>query len=106
LIYRYRKIGREIKATKLFTTRPSIDIQPLLVLFNKGSFKGSGLDKFTNKKYPGSKIIEWYDAKDYGMIEEYIKNEASSFIDLYKFLVQEQPNIWLQFSKDKGITKE
>jgi hypothetical protein len=105
LIYRYRKIGREIKAWKLFTTRPSIDIQPILVLFNKGSFKGSGLDNFTKKKYPGSKVIEWYNAKDYNAIEDYIKNEAESFIDLYKFLVKRLPLTWLEFAQEQGIIK-
>ncbi|MCJ7605090.1 MAG: hypothetical protein MUO19_03540, partial [Dehalococcoidales bacterium] len=76
LIYRYRHYGTEIKAWKLFTERPSVDLKPFLVLFNGGSFKGSGLDNFTRKAHSGAKIIEWYDAGDYAAIEEYIRNET------------------------------
>ena len=77
LLYRYRNYGTDIKAWKLFTERPSVDIKALLVLFNGGSFKGSGLDNFTRKAVSGAAIIDWVNAGDYAAVEEYIRNEAA-----------------------------
>ena len=103
LICRFRKTGIELNARKLFAEHPYIDIQPILILFNKGSFKGATLEKFTGKQYPGSKIIEWWDKKDYHAIQDYIENEADSFIKLYQFLVKNLPDIWLEFAKESKI---
>src|SRR3989304_984158 len=80
LLYRYRRYGTDIKAWKLFTERPSVDIKALLVLFNGGSFKGSGLDNFTRKAQSGAKIIDWVNTGDYAAVEAYIRNEAAAFI--------------------------
>jgi len=103
LIYRFKKIGIAINARNLFAEHPYIDIQPILIMFNRGSFKGAALEKFTRKRYPGSKIIEWYDKKDYRAIQDYIEDEAASFLELYKFLVRRLPDVWLEFAKEFQI---
>lgn len=106
LIYRYRHYGKTIKAWKLFNERPSVDLKAILVLFNGGSFKGSGLDNFTRKKQSGAKIIEWYDAGDYAAIEEYIRNETQSFLELYQYLLKTMPDNWKEFAREIGILGE
>ncbi len=106
LIYRYRHYGVEIKAWKLFTERPSVDIKGLLVLCNGGSFKGCGLDNFTRKTHSGAKIIEWVDAGDYAAVEEYIRTEAAAFIELYQYLLRSMPDTWRVFAREIGLEEE
>ena len=103
LIYRYRKYGREIKAWKLFNERPNVDIKSLLVMCNGGSFKGCGLNNFTRKAHSGEKILEWYDAGDYGAIEEYIRNETEAFLELYQHLLKTMPELWKGFAREIGL---
>jgi hypothetical protein len=103
LLYRYRHYGTDIKAWKLFTERPSVDIKALLVLFNGGSFKGSGLDNFTRKATSGAQVIEWVNAGDYAAVEEYIRNEAAAFIELYQYLLRTMPETWRAFAREIGL---
>ncbi|MGD0780447.1 MAG: hypothetical protein ABR954_06710 [Dehalococcoidales bacterium] len=97
LIYRLKKYGIEVRATQFFD-HPYIDMQHVLFLCNKGSFKGCNLDKFAGKESLGSVVLEKYDQKDYSVIEEYIKNEAEKFIKLYQFLVNRLPEVWLEYA--------
>ena len=103
LICRWRKIDIKVNAKNLFAEHPYIDIQPILIMFNKCSFSGATLEKFAGKRYPGSKVIEWYDKKDYLAIQGYIEDEADRFLKLYQFLVQRLPSIWLEFAKETKI---
>lgn len=103
LIYNWRKIGIEVNAKTLFAEHPYIDIQSILILFNKGIFKGADLEKFAGKKYPGTKVIEWYEKEDYQSIQHYIEDEAERFLKLYQFLVRRLPSVWLEFAKETGI---
>lgn len=59
LIYRFRNVNIEVNVRSLFTEHPYIDIQPILIMFNRGSFKGATLDKFTGKQHSGAYIKEW-----------------------------------------------
>lgn len=103
LIYRWRKIGIQVNARILFAEHPYIDIQPILILFNKGSFGGATLEKFAGKQCSGIKVIEWYEKKDYQAIQDYIEDEADRFLKLYQFLVRRLPSVWLEFAKETGI---
>lgn len=103
LLLRWRKLKLEVKAIDMFCEHPYLDIQTLLVLFNRGRFKEASLERFTQKQDSGDKIKGWYEQRDYGAIENYIKIEASSFIELYQFLIGEMPHIWVAFAKEKGI---
>jgi len=59
--------------------QPSIDLFSIGILMNKGEFKGSGLDKITNKPGTGLTVLEYYKNKEYDKIEEYIRTEALQF---------------------------
>ena len=100
LIYRWRKIGININAKHLFTEHPYIDIQPILIMFNKGSFQGASLEKFAGKQCSGYRVIDWYEKKDYLAIQNYIEDEANKFLKLYQYLIQKLPDIWLDFAKE------
>jgi len=60
---------------------PLIDIKYSLIIANNFEFKGSGLDQMTNKKADGRVIPIFYKNREFGKIEEYIKNETESFIE-------------------------
>ncbi|MGY5151884.1 MAG: ribonuclease H-like domain-containing protein [Candidatus Nitrosopumilus sp. bin_6a] len=74
-------------------SRPCVDLRSIGILMNKGEFKGSGLDKLTGKKHSGSPLIEWYDAKKYDEIENYITNETAEFVKWYEWLHKEMPEL-------------
>jgi len=103
LLYRWRAIGVDVPPKILFSEHPYIDIKSILVIFNRGSFKGANLEKFIGKRDSGLRVSEWYAEKDYASIQEYIEDEADRFIKLYQFLVQRLPGIWQEFTKDSGI---
>ncbi|MEW6142709.1 MAG: hypothetical protein AB1597_06055 [Chloroflexota bacterium] len=103
LLYRWRKAGMQVNAKNLFAEHPYIDIQPVLIMFNKGSFSGCTLEKYAGKKWSGSKIAEWYTNKDYDAIQNYIEDEVACFLKLYQFLVQKLPNVWIEYAKGAGI---
>lgn len=103
LIYRWRKIGIQVNAKFLFAEHPYIDIQSTLIMFNKGIFSRATLEKFAGKQYPGTKVIEWYEKKDYQAIQDYIEDEADRFLKLYRFLIQRLPGIWIEFAKETKI---
>ncbi len=65
---------------------PSIDIHPMLVLMNNGNFKGSSLHNFSSKRQSGEQVPKWYAGGEFGKVEEYVKNEAEAFIEVYKRL--------------------
>jgi DNA polymerase elongation subunit (family B) len=103
LILRWKKMGIEVSARNLFAERSYIDIQPILIMLNKGSFNGAKLEKFAGKRYSGSEIKEWYEKKDYLAIQEYIEDEVHKFLRLYRFLIQRLPGVWLEFAKECKI---
>ena len=103
LLYRWRRIHIEVQPKILFSEHPYIDIKSILVIFNRGSFKGATLEKFIGKQDSGLKVSEWYAEKDYASVQAYIEDEADRFIKLYQFLVHRLPNIWLEFAKASKI---
>lgn len=78
----------------LFRDRPVIDIKPVLVIMNKGIFRG--YTQFLGKKEAGNMIKSWYDAGDHQKIIEYIQTEAQSFINRYQLLKKELPQLLLK----------
>lgn len=73
----------------MYRDKPHIDIKYPLIIANNLDFKGSGLDKMTNKKIDGKIIPEWHKNKDYGKIEEYIKDEAKSFLEVLQIIKED-----------------
>lgn len=72
---------------------PSIDIQPLFVILNKGNFKGCGMHHFTSKKTNGAVIAPWYRKKEFDKIENYIKEETNAFLEFYQKCCCELPKL-------------
>jgi len=85
-------LGEVIDINWLFLG-PHLDIKPIIVMMNKGKFKGASLNLFSEKELDPSKIPLWYEYREYDKIIEYIKQEAQAFLKLYKTLAEELPNI-------------
>ncbi|MFH1391117.1 MAG: ribonuclease H-like domain-containing protein [Candidatus Diapherotrites archaeon] len=78
-------------------SKPFIDLRSIGILMNNGEFKGSGLDKITNKETDGSQIPVWYENKEYSRIIQYIENETKSFIEFNAWLYKEMPSLLEKF---------
>jgi hypothetical protein len=88
---RWKKFGLDVPLKTLIYDHPYLDIRPILVMLNNGSFKGATLNKFSGKIQTGDKIPEWHVKKDYAAIEKYIQDEAEEFIKLYQILKEKIP---------------
>ena len=81
-------------------SKPFIDLHTVGILMNKGEFRGSGMDKITNKPHDGKIVVDWYNQGNYKNIESYIKNETESFLQLYGWLLDKTPNLLDEFKND------
>ena len=72
-------------------SKPFIDLHTVGILMNRGEFRGSGMDKITNKPHDGKVVVDWYNGGNYKNIEDYIKNETESFLQLYGWLLNKMP---------------
>lgn len=88
---RWKKFGLDVPLKTLTCDHPHLDIRPILVILNNGSFMGATLNKFTGKTQTGDSIPKWYAKKDYPAIEKYIQDEAEEFIKLYQKLKERIP---------------
>jgi len=82
---------------------PFIDLKAFGVIMNKGEFKGSGLDKITNKPIPGTQVPVWYENKEYDKIVDYIEEETVAFLQLNAWLYKEMPLFLERFKKENNI---
>ena len=82
--------------SKWLYEHPIIDIKYTLIIMNNLQFKGSGLDKMTNKKTDGRNIPIWYNDKKYNLIEDYIKDETEAFLDFFSMLAIELPKLRIE----------
>ncbi len=78
---------------KFLYDKPLIDIKYTLIMANKLSFRGSGLDQMTKKSSDGKNVPIWYENKEYDKIEDYIKQETGSFIEFLQKLLKELPKL-------------
>jgi len=85
-------VKKEIPWQWLFHGRPYLDLKPILIIWNRGNFKLSGLNSLLDMPHID---IEWYKNKQYDKIIGYIKQEAENFIDVYQTLKREIPKIEL-----------
>lgn len=93
LCSRWRAIGINVSLENLLYDHPCIDIQPILVMMNKGEFRGTGLARFTGKAHSGLNVRTWYGRKDYEAIEAYVRDEADRFLYFYNALKRKFPEI-------------
>jgi hypothetical protein len=73
--------------------RPLIDIKSVLVMHNKGYFKGSTVA--IGKIGLSKNMPEWYDKKNFKAIEDYIREEAQRFVEAYHRMKMIFPEIRL-----------
>lgn len=73
--------------------RAVLDIKPILVMINNGSFKG--YDKIIPKTNPleNKEIPDLYRQGKYNQIVQYIKDEAEDFIKAYQIFKREMPKL-------------
>lgn len=90
LLHRLNKYFRLGLGMDFFRDRPAIDIKPILVMMNQGSFKGY---QFPLGKKQGHMVRQWYEKKEYEKIERYIRREARNFIKKYQILKKRIPEI-------------
>ena len=83
--------------------RPFIDLRAFGVIMNRGEFKGSGLDRITNKPMPGIQVPAWYENNEYDKIVRYIEDETRAFLELNVWLYREMPLFLERFKKENGI---
>jgi hypothetical protein len=103
LYTKFKKYNLPLKSSfmdYLLEERPIIDLSHSFKIANNLEFKGYGLDKMTNKKTSGKSILDWYENKEYDKIEEYIRDEAKSFLDVLQIVKED-----LNLSKKKWTQK-
>jgi hypothetical protein len=71
--------------------RPMIDLKHVLVIANKGSFKG--YQRFLSKSGQGANMAKWYYSNNWRAIEDYIADETSEFVKVYSILKEALPRI-------------
>ncbi len=81
-------------------SKPFIDLHTVGILMNRGEFRGSGMDKITNKPHDGKIVVDWYNQGNYNNIESYIKNETENFLQLYGWLLDKMPNLLDEFKNN------
>jgi len=77
----------------IFGSKPYLDLKPVLVMMNKGSFKGASLDRFGELSFTGEMIPKMYYEKDYEKIDRCIEEEAREFQKLYRHLKERAPSL-------------
>ena len=63
--------------------KPILDLQPVLVLMNKGQFTGSSLHAFAEKE-PGARVPALYRKGAYAEIIDYVTKEREAALGLLK----------------------
>jgi hypothetical protein len=77
----------------LMGSKPFLDLKPLLVMMNKGSFKGASLDTFMQLSFKGEEIPRLYFENRYDKIISCIEEEAEKFQKLYRHLKDRAPSL-------------
>ena len=82
---------------------PFLDLKTVVVLMNKGEFKGAALHNITGKPHSGSNIPNLYSEKKYEEIENYIKNETDEFSKFCVRLYEEMPRLLENMKKSSSF---
>jgi hypothetical protein len=87
LVALFRKHGlAPLTSYELYYQRPRFDLRPVIVLLNNGRFAGASLDAFSLKKGEDRHMEKWYDKKEFGRIEHYVREEAARFLKVLQYL--------------------
>jgi len=89
LINKFKKYNLDIGNPMDFCfSYPIIDLKTTLIIANDMKFKGSGLSSMSEKKEDGKMIPEYFKAKEYDKIVEYIIQETESFIKAFQIIIE------------------
>ncbi len=104
LVERARRNGLEAPdPLYLLGSKPFLDLKPLLVMMNRGSFKGASLDSFVNIKIPSESVPQLYRDGRYGEVLEHVREKASELLRLYRHLKERMPELSsIERATDKG----
>lgn len=87
LVALFRKYGlAPVTSHELYYQRPRFDLRPVIVLLNNGRFAGANLDAFSLKKGEDRHMEKWYDKKEFGRVEHYVREEAARFQKVLQYL--------------------
>jgi hypothetical protein len=75
-----------VTSHELYYQRPRFDLRPVIVLLNNGRFAGANLDAFSIKKGEDRHMEKWYDKKEFGRVEHYVREEAARFLKVLQYL--------------------
>lgn len=88
-------------------SRPVVDVMHVGLLMNadrsrpldaKGNvpnmFYGASLDRFSRKRSKGAYITQFYHERRYGAIDDYVRQEADAFVELWQTLIETMPQVW------------
>jgi hypothetical protein len=97
---KFKKYGLDcIPLDRFIYEHPLIDIKYSLIIAKNLDFKGSGLDKMTNKKTDGRNIPTFYKNKEFDKIDEYVVQETKSFLECLEKL---RTKLMEAFPKDEN----
>ena len=77
----------------LLGAKPFLDLKPVLVMMNKGSFKGASLDRFARITVPGESVPQLFREGRYDELISHIREKASEFIRLYRNIKERMPSL-------------
>jgi hypothetical protein len=98
LQFRFRKeLKYQLSNEWIYYNLPMIDLKSVLVLMNKGQFKGSSVDWLIRRELETSEVATWYERKEYNRIEEYIADETKRLLHAYQFLKAELPLLYSKY---------
>ena len=81
---RWGLLSWDAAALKVFWyTKPFLDLQPVLVLMNRGQFTGSSLEAFAEKE-SGRQVPGWYRLGQFSDIIDYVKKEHEAALSLLR----------------------
>jgi len=78
----------------LYKIKPTIDLKPILIMVNRGSFTGYDKARKNSLEARGLRnelVPQWYESKQYDKIIEYINAERDAFARIYMILKSEMP---------------
>jgi hypothetical protein len=102
LVTLFRKYGLSPPTShELWYQRPRFDLRPVIVLLNNGRFAGANLDAFSLKKGEDRHMEKWYDKKEFGRIEHYVREETARFLKVLQYLSRNKTRMGITVKEER-----
>ncbi|MHA1344709.1 MAG: hypothetical protein ACTSQG_12025 [Promethearchaeota archaeon] len=86
-------LGFKIPYIFLFRDLPRMELKTILVMANRGNFKGSSFNRFSKKMTDGLSANNYIKEKDWDNLLTYINEEADAFFEIYQKLIKGIPEL-------------